>query len=330
MRSFLITRRMSPELSARVAASLGGRGGTSGSRLVPRVLSLLRLGMFLTIACALVWLVVSRRRANQDLESARAELLARVRREAVALTPRERNLGGRVKPWLEREAGIYAGDLLTAELRAAGGLAAVLARQSVYVRGPVASFVSQRGIEESAAASGKDPLVLCLLSPAASRTEKALLAKVRAAYRSSEAAVSTAQVQRLYHALVALPFLAPSWQARVLAAEQQRDVEKLARTFDRVPLVSMRLAAKASFLLFAMDEADGVGPAELDGERAHHVRVGLVDLATETLLLRLRRRVDPSWLSPTVRAEYASGIDGCSLALDVHASLAAANSSPAP
>jgi len=42
-----------------------------------------------------------------------------------------------------------------------------------------------------------------------------------------------------------------------------------------------------------MDEADGTAPTEL-GERAHHVRVGLVDLDKEELLLRLRRHVDPS------------------------------------
>jgi hypothetical protein len=39
-------------------------------------------------------------------------------------------------------------------------------------------------------------------------------------------------------------------------------------------------------------------------------------------LLRLRRRVDPGWISPAVRAEYASGIDSCVLALDVHAAAA--------
>jgi len=69
-----------------------------------------------------------------------------------------------------------------------------------------------------------------------------------------------------------------------------------------------------------MDEADGTGPTEL-GERAHHVRVGLVDLDKEELLLRLRRHVDPSWITPNVRAEYASGIDAGSLAGDVRAAV---------
>jgi hypothetical protein len=69
-----------------------------------------------------------------------------------------------------------------------------------------------------------------------------------------------------------------------------------------------------------MDEpGDRSIPAELDGERPHHVRVGLVDLASKKQLLALRRKVDPSWLSPTARAEYASGIDACTLALDVRA-----------
>ena len=37
--------------------------------------------------------------------------------------------------------------------------------------------------------------------------------------------------------------------------------------------------------------------------------------------LRFRHDVDPSWLSPAARAEYASGIDSCALALDLRKAL---------
>jgi hypothetical protein len=132
---------------------------------------------------------------------------------------------------------------------------------------------------------------------------------------------STVNVQRLYHALAGLPFLNPNWARRVVEAETQHDITRLERTFERAPLKAAKLAAQASLLLFAMDEADGTGPTELDGERAHHVRVGLVDLDTEQLLLRLRRYVDPSWISANARAEYASGIDSCALGADVRAAV---------
>jgi hypothetical protein len=48
----------------------------------------------------------------------------------------------------------------------------------------------------------------------------------------------------------------------------------------------------------------------------------LSDLTSGQLLLRFRRGVDPSWLSPAARAEYASGIDSCALAFDLREALA--------
>jgi hypothetical protein len=66
------------------------------------------------------------------------------------------------------------------------------------------------------------------------------------------------------------------------------------------------------------EPADGTGPADLDGERAHFVRVGLFDLTKSSVLLRARRRVDPGAWSNAARAEYSSGLDACALAFDLH------------
>jgi hypothetical protein len=66
-----------------------------------------------------------------------------------------------------------------------------------------------------------------------------------------------------------------------------------------------------------MDEPDEPGPADLDGERPHHVRVGLFDLKSSAVVLRARKRVDPNWLAAATRSTYASAVDGCDLALDV-------------
>ena len=75
-------------------------------------------------------------------------------------------------------------------------------------------------------------------------------------------------------------------------------------------------------LVVAMDEpSDGGGPTELDGERAHAIRIGVVDLAASKILLRIRRLVDPSWISLAKKSEYANGLDSCGLAFDVHESL---------
>jgi hypothetical protein len=319
--TLLVTDKMSPALRARIEASVRGHRGKPGRRGAPSLMGLLRLSLVVCFVLAISTFVMARRRAAAELESDRANLLERFRREAKGLTAEQRAIGERVHGLLEQAAGPYTGDAVVAELRGAAGFAGVLARPTVYVRGPVQSFTRPSGVRESAVASFSDAFVLCLLDPPSTRTEKLLLNRARSAYAGGERVERAApHVSRLYHALAGLPFLAPSWEARVKEAEKARELALLRRDFERAPLAGAKAAAKAELLLYAMDEpGDRSVPAELDGERPHHVRVGLVDLASNKQLLALRRKVDPSWLSPTARAEYASGIDACSLALDVRA-----------
>jgi hypothetical protein len=92
--------------------------------------------------------------------------------------------------------------------------------------------------------------------------------------------------------------------------------------WSKAPIEGAREAAKAGLLVYAMDEPGEPGGAtELDGERAHMVRVGIVDLTAAKVLLRVRRRVDPSGITPAKRSLYASGLDGCGLALDIRESI---------
>jgi hypothetical protein len=156
------------------------------------------------------------------------------------------------------------------------------------------------------------------VAPPASRSEKALLAKARAANAADDRMAPAAHVERVHDAILGFPLLAPAWEARVAAAGTRAELKSLQTIFRRAPLKAAKRAAKAQLLLFVIDEpGDGKGPTELDGERPHAVRVGLVELATEKLLLQLRRHVDPGWISEKARSEYASGIDSCALALDV-------------
>jgi hypothetical protein len=325
MPSFLVTRRMSPELAARVQASVAGRRVAPGATFAPRSISLLRLTVFAAIVCALVGFVVVRRRADVQLERERAALLERVRRYSRALSPREKNTVLRVVPWLTRAAGPYAGDFVAPELQGPGALATEFTRPAVYVRGPIASFLGAGSIRERAAVSSKDAFVLCLVDPPAGKTEKLVRAKARASYGAVHMR-QTGHIQRLYDAFAGLPFAAPDWEAQVLAADRLH-FDKLRQNFERAPLEGAKRAAKAQRLLFVIDEPVlSNAPAELDGERPHHVRVGLVDLATGKPLLSLRRHVDPSWLSEATRAEYAGAIDSCVLALDVHSAVTSASS----
>ena len=212
----------------------------------------------------------------------------------------------------------YRGDLVTARARASH-LPRLLEKSTVYLRGPLAGLGDARGIAQSASESTKDAFVLCLLDPPEKRSEKALLGRVKSAYAAGERMQrATKHVTRLGDAFVGLPFLEITWREQIERARHHHELERLQQSFARAPLEAARTALQASLLLFVIDEPGAPSAiSELDGEKPHDVRVGLLDLGTGELLLRLRRRVDPSTLSDATRAEYARGVDDCGLALDV-------------
>ncbi|HEY3497729.1 MAG TPA: hypothetical protein VGK73_23690 [Polyangiaceae bacterium] len=319
MASFLVTDKMSPEFRARLQANISGKRVTPGARLAPRSLSWLRVSAFLIVVGSVAALVVAIQRHRAEREAARSELLARVQREASALTSEDRRTPERVKTWLERVSGPYTGDTIGNDVRGEAAFAATLARPMIYVRGPLGSFRSAAGIAESADSSQKDALISCLMEPPASRSEKALLARARTAFgRADRLQDPTEHVERLRDALAGIPLLTPAWEARVREAPDMRELGRLTRDLERAPLRAAKRAAKAELLLYVLDEpATSPGPVELDGERAHDVRVGLVELRTQKLLFQLRRPVDPSFISPNLRSEYAGAIDSCALSLDV-------------
>ena len=323
MRTLLVTRKMSPELAARVQASVEGRRAAPGARLAPRAISLLRLTAIVTILAAVTWLASSVRRVHVETESQRAALLERARRESAELGPSELDTPARVLPWLALTSGGYEGDVIADELRPAGAFQARLREPALYVRGPLGGFAGAR-VAETAAGSLKDAFVLCLMTPPEERTEKLLRARARAAFSSRGNGMQPTQnVERLHDALAGLPFLGRDWQGRVAQAGSRAELSDLGRDFDRAPIEAAKRAARATLLLFALDEPGAAsGPTELDGERPHDVRVLIVDLRARKPLLRLRRHVDPSWTSAATRAEFASGVDGCALALEVHQAVA--------
>src|SRR5690606_36753235 len=109
---------------------------------------------------------------------------------------------------------------------------------------------------------------------------------------------------------------------RVRAAEDGKELARLERDLERAPIERAKQAARAEILVAAVDEpGDGSGPTELDGERPHDIRLAIVDLPSGEVLLRMRRHVDPSWISTAKRPMYATGLDGCAFAFDVHQAL---------
>ncbi len=331
MPTFLVTGKMRAELAARVQASVSGRrvapwgAPTEGwiarraREIAPRLRSVGRFVAASALVAAVFAAGSSWRRERLHLESARAALLEEVRARAAELTDDDRGAIDRADAWLMRLAGPYAGDFVDDAMRAPGAVQEALGRPSVYVRGPVEAFASPASIASAAAASFKDPLVLCLVAPPTARSEKAMMHPVRVVYDGGQAAEGEApHVRLLSEAEAGLPYLLPSWASHVEQAASLAAIDGLRSEFHAAPAERAVRALKAGVLLCAFDEpGTHDGPTELDGERPHDVRLGLVDLAASKVLLRLRRHVDPGWISTSRRAEYAVGLDACALALDV-------------
>jgi hypothetical protein len=319
--TFLATRKMEPALIARIERSIGAGARSARGKGVPVRLrtSLLRLTIAVTLTALASTALLARRRYQQEVSRARAALLDTVQANSTLVTADERSFMGRVEPWLLALAASYEGGVMADELRPAKAFDAVLARPSVYVRGPVSAFGTSTAIAQTAAASTRDTFLLCLLDPPASRAEKVVLSKVRAAYAGG--ANASEHGRRLHDAEGGLKQILSPWEERIHGARELGDLDRLKAEVAKIPVAEAKRAAQAEVLIAAMDEPDEAGAADLDGERAHHVRIAVVDLRASKVLLRARKRVDPNWLAASTRSSFASAVDGCALALDVRAGI---------
>src|SRR4029079_1136521 len=88
MPTFLTTPKMSPELAARVQASVNGRRATPGSRRrAPHLIVLVRLAVLVLTGTLVALVLYVRHRDREEREHARADLTASVDRRRAALQP---------------------------------------------------------------------------------------------------------------------------------------------------------------------------------------------------------------------------------------------------
>ncbi|WP_394831167.1 hypothetical protein LVJ94_32110 [Pendulispora rubella] len=316
MPTFLVTSKMSPELAARVEASVTGRKSSPARRRL--VTSVVRAAVVLALAWGVTSVVATKRREQHDFERARGALLETVRAEAASVTDDDRQAAVRIDAWLVRLAGPYEGDFVSPD-----ATRALFERPAVYVRTVREAIGPGERVAAAAHESVKDSFLACLLDPPASRTEKALLAKGRIGLgggaRMEEA---TPNACRVDDARAALPFFEPAFARSVEAAVDIPQVAALRTRFEKAPIAQAKRAMRAELLIAVLDEAEtGSGPTEIDGARAHDVRIAAVDLRTSQVLLRTKRHVDPAWISAANRAQYASVLDSCALAFDVREAL---------
>jgi hypothetical protein len=320
MPTLLVNPKMDPALAARVHASVTGRRHRTGVvRSTARLVATVRFGVLLAIAGLVVAVLLQIRHDRTELADRRSTLLRAWNAQVSSFTPRDRSFLTNLQSLFARYSGTYPGDYVADELGTARGLAAALARPSVYVRGPIATLPTAEGLARAANDSGKDSLLVCLLAPPDSRSEKALLKTARMAMSGGPPVQAlTPQVHRLLEAEVALPFVMPAWGERIRIAKDTHTLERLALALKEAPLTAAKRVLEAELVIAVFDEPSRSGAAtELDGENTHYVRLAILELDSGRALLVMRRQVDPSWITPNRRSLYARELDGCKLALDV-------------
>src|SRR5690349_19966792 len=101
---------MSPELAARVEAAVTGRP-VGAKKLPPTLVAILRTGGFVGVIAFVVWIIVARRQAIDELQGERDALLAEVQGHASKVTDADKAMVSRVESWLPKHSGPYEGDL---------------------------------------------------------------------------------------------------------------------------------------------------------------------------------------------------------------------------
>lgn len=322
MPTLLTNRKMHPTLAARLEEGLGRRTARARSAIYqPRVVALARLLVAVAAVSAGAFLYVSGARARARFEQRRAAVIDAHHAQARGIGPSELAAPQRAEAAIQRLAAPWAGDLVAPELRARG-LPALLDEPAIYARGALDDVARGRPVAAATRDAPKDALAYCLFDPPAARDEQTVVAKVLAAREPRAMDARAPRLSLLRDAEEGLPLLAPAWLARVKLASTNAALARLEEALARAPIDAAKRAARARYLLAALDE--GAGGNELEGDRPHDVRVALIDLATGEPLLRVRRRVDPAWVSPLRRARYSVELDGCALALDVREAVGAA------
>lgn len=316
MPSFLTTERMSPQLKRRVLISLssdmreraGGAPQRKGHGLVRSLIAAGALG------CA-VLLFLTYRQSRAELRRERAELLSRYERERAPFTEPFRARLAHAERILAHATDTYAGDFLDPSLKQPGSLDALLRRPLAYVRGPIRAFQTEPDRRQSSREGGPDALIRCLLVPPPSIKESDLLRHLGRIYeprRFSE------RFYDLEPAHAGFSFVDAGFDAELVGAQRMKQVLALRSALLQADLRRAAHARDAELFAFAFDEPKPPGAvADLDGEAVHFIRFSIVELGTSRVWLRVRREVDPQWLSDKSRAAYSRELDGCRLAAEL-------------
>lgn len=318
MPTFLTTSRMSPELRRRVERSVSQPAGTerfAGGR-TPASVALGRLVIVLAlvgVASVLLYTFVQSRREFAAEQRSLTERAARAER---SLSPADRARLAKVDAWITRvvlmPASDFAVDGVTEAWRGEATRRALLEAPFFYLRGDEVALRGAEGRRAIVNEANIDALSSCLVSPPESDKESVLLRRI--GRRAPEQAIPALEAQAL------LDFSAARFSAEVRAAEHMRQLRELDIRLGRERITQPRQwKASTRFFLLVVDEPKASDrPSDFDGEAPHHLRILFVDLETGEEHLRVRRAVDPGWISEKSRLQFSRALDSCKLARQLH------------
>lgn len=317
MATFLTTPKMNPALRARVeravshrlrakqnAARLGvvvpfeGRPPFAFARLLPIAAFTLvvLLGMSMHYS------------GKRELETERNGLLSDLAARRAELPPGYQGFSIATDRWIAEAASDQPQPDVVDPGVKGPSLDAVLHRPAVYVHAAATELRDGKKLDDVVGASIKDSFLWCLMT-ATQTNERDLLSKVRGTYfGGAKLDEETASVRRLADARMGLDVLGPSFEDVVRHARDIPTLKRLRKVLDAAPTEHTKKAAAAEILIVVTDAKDEKG--------ASSSRVLVVDIATQTVLLRLKPKVDPP-----KAGSHRDQVEGCSLALAVRKSV---------
>jgi hypothetical protein len=299
-------------------------------------------GVLIAVFIALYW-----RMAQGELESAKGRVMAKQRAVAQTLGPKVFPFRDAIERWVRELGGAYAGD----HVAASASLSDVTTKPGVYLRLRVENAATSAKIQEASKGSLLDGFTSCMfVRKGAWDATKGKACKVSADCVSHELCNEwkvCAPPPRPYNLRLlyrALRVLSPAWTDELHEADSELGVTAFERDLESVTQTDVPVAidvfTHAKLFTVVLDETPPSGlPAELPdaGETKderiqrvpHFSRVGIWDLETKQLLLRLRREPGVDFvqvqgqrtLSPTSIAAQKRQTQSCGLALEVKRAL---------
>lgn len=319
MPSLLTNNRMHPALRARVLESLHSDARTRVGGKSQHGNKSVRILTSLSIVLVFAFLYSTYRESRAEFYRERAAIFRSFEHQIKPFDGKFRQKVKLIDTLLEQALAEYPGDLIEPALRESAILDELLEKKMAYLRGPIRAFQTQRDRRSASSEGGADGLIRCFLKPPPAARESDLLRHLGHIYQPATFRDRFANVDRAFHAL---EFIDSSFKMNLNSARTMRQLLVLSRQLQAAKLGEAKEATKAELFVYVLDEPKEKGvPADFDGEAEHEVRITFVNLDTSKVLLRVRRRVDPEWLSEKSRVAYSRELDSCRLASELRQEL---------